>query len=143
MLAKKKRIAVALCLVVCMVLFPAPKAMAAVVDKGSEIVPMMEYIYDAECDFTITNGVAYMYASVTGDVTAATKCEVEVELQEKGLLFWNSVKTWTCTENGQSAEIDVSHRVTSGEKYRMVATFTVWSGTESETQTMTSKTVEA
>ena len=142
MFAKKKCVAAALCLAACLAAFPMPRAMAADANAGSEIMPMMEYINTVDHEFTISGGVANLYAVVSG-YSGVTKCEITVELQEKGLLFWDTVETWECTENSRRAEIDVSHRVTSGEKYRMVATFTVWSGTESETQTMTSKTVEA
>lgn len=141
MFAKKKCVAAALCLAVCLAALPMPRAMAADTNAGSEIMPMMEYINTADCDFSISGGVASLYAVVSG-YSGVTKCEITVELQEKGLLFWDTVETWECAENSRRAEIDVSHKVTSGEKYRMVATFTVWSGTESETQTMTSKTAE-
>lgn len=103
----------------------------------------MEYIYDADYDFVISGGKAIMYAVVSGNSTKATKCEVTIELQEKGLVRWNTVESWTSTETGRRAELDVSLAVTAGKSYRMVMTATVWSGSDSETQTMTSKTLKA
>lgn len=134
-----------LCLTLCLAAFPMPQAMAAVPPGtgDSEIMPMMEYIYDADLDFVISNGKAHMYAVVNGHSAKATKCEVTVELQQKGLLFWNTIESWTATENARRAEVDVSYAVTTGEKYRMVATVTVWSGADSETQTMTSGAITA
>ena len=145
MFAKRKFLAAVLCLMMCIAAFPVPQAAAAAPGTGGSgvIVPMMEYIYDADYDFAISNGNAVMYAIVRGHSSKATKCEVTVELQEKGLIFWNTVETWTSTENGRSAEVDVSHAVTEGKSYRMVTTVTVWSGTDSETKTMTSGALEA
>lgn len=145
MFRKESRLAVALCLVLCMVAIPVPQAMAAAPTTGgeTEIMPLMEYINDADYDFVISDGTASMYAMVRGQYPTATKCEVVVELQKKGLLFWDTVESWTVTKDGRSAEVDVSHKVTAGKTYRMVATVTVWSGSDSETKTMTSGTLEA
>lgn len=104
---------------------------------------MMEYIAGADYDFSVSNGQAMMYATVNGYASLATKCEITIELQEQKLLFWNTVKTWNTVEYGRRAELEVTRSVTSGKSYRMVTTVTVWSGTESETQTMTSGTLEA
>ena len=132
---KRRGFAAILCLALCLVAFPVPQAMAAAPSTGeSEIMPLMEYIFDAEADFTISDGTAYMFAFVDGHLGKATKCEVTVELQRKGLLFWNTIETWTSTENGHRAEVDVSCAVADGETYRMVTSVTVWSGTQSETQ---------
>ena len=145
MFGKKRSFAAALCVALCLSVFPVPQAMAASPSTGggSEIMPMMEYIYDADYDFVISDGKAVMHALVRGNSSEATKCEVTVELQEKGMLFWDTVETWTVTETGRRAEIDVSHKVTAGETYRMVTTVTVWSNSESETKTMTSGALEA
>ena len=142
---KKKGFAAALCMLLCLIAFPVPQAMAAAPSASAEsgIMPRMEYIYDADSDFVISDGKAIMYAMVRGHSAEATKCEVTVELQEKGLLFWNTVESWTVTENGRRAEVDVSCDVTSGETYRMVTTVTVRSGSESETRTITSGAIKA
>lgn len=134
-MVKKRSFATVLCLALCLVAFPVPQAMAATPDTGENmIMPLMEYIFDAEADFTISNGTAFMFAFVDGHLGRTTKCEVTVELQRKGLLFWDTIETWTATENGARAEVDVSCAVTAGETYRMVTTVTAWSGTQSETR---------
>ena len=67
-----------------------------------------------------------------------------MELQERSLLFfWDTVETWSVEETGQRATISQTASVTSGTTYRAVATVTVWSGSQSETQTLTSDTVKA
>lgn len=145
MIGKKGSLVVALGIAFCLMAVQVPQAKAAApFDSGeTKIMPLMEYINDADYAFEITDGKAIMYAMVRGQSTTTTKCEVTVELQKKGLLFWNTVETWTATENSRSAELDVSCAVTAGEAYRMVATVTVWSGTDSETKTMTSDSIKA
>lgn len=142
---KNKSLAAALCLALCLVTFPVPQAMAAapITEGATEIMPRMEYIYDARHNFVISDGEAVMSARVRGNSEKATKCEVTVELQEKGLLLWSTVDTWTATENGRRAELDISRTVTAGKTYRMVTTVTVWSGSDSETKTMTSSSIKA
>lgn len=64
--------------------------MAADMDNNSgytEIMPMMEYIANTNYNFFISNGKAKMHAVVEGLSQKATKCEVTIELQEKGLFF--------------------------------------------------------
>lgn len=84
-----------------------------------------------------------MYATVDGHSSKATKCEITIELQEKGLLFWDTIETWHTVKYGRSAELETSKGVTSGKSYRIVTTVTVWGGTDSETQTITSDTIKA
>ena len=103
----------------------------------------MDYIYDADYDFVVSNGKASMYAVVRGHSSKATKCEVTVELQEKGIIFWDTIRSWTETENGRRAELDVSYNVTTGKSYRMVTTVTVWNGNDSESRSMTSEVLKS
>ena len=107
------------------------------------VVPLMDYIYDADYDFVVSDGKARMYAVVRGHSSKATKCEVTVELQEKGIIFWDTIRSWTQTENGRRAELDVSYNVTTGKSYRMVTTVTVWNGSDSESRSMTSEVLKA
>lgn len=142
MSAKKQFLSTVLCLLLCLTALPAPVALAA--DGGDyDVMPCMEYIYDADQVFSIDGGVASMYGYVEGVPGLATKCEVSIELQEKGLLLWNEVDTWTSSRTGSYAELDLAHSVTEGEKYRIVVTVTVWSGSDSETQTLKSEAIEA
>lgn len=146
MFTKRKTFIVILCLLICLTVIPIPQAMAvdvAVFNENSEILPLMEYIYSASHDFSISDGNASMYAAVNGHSSKATKCEITIELQEKGILFWDTVETWNAVEYGRRADLEVSKEVTSGKLYRMVTTVTVWSGSDSETKTMTSDAVKA
>lgn len=145
MSVKKNFLVTALCLAVCFTIIQTPPVMAIELDANDPVTIMrrMDYSYDADYDFVISNGKAVMYAIVRGHSAKATKCEVTVELQEKGLLFWDTVKSWTSAQNGRNADVDVSYAVTTGKTYRMVTTVTVWSGSASETRTMTSEALKA
>ena len=45
----------------------------------SQVMPLMEYIYEAIHKLSISNGVAIVYAHVRGKSSMATKCEITVE----------------------------------------------------------------
>lgn len=144
---KKRILAAFLCVFACLAVFPAPQAQAAgaavINPQSSQVMPLMEYIYDARHNLHVSDGQATIYALVRGHSSLATKCKVTVELQEKGLIFWSTVKSWSATESGRSAELNASYEVTSGKSYRLTTTVTVWSGSDSETQTFTSDSIKA
>lgn len=141
----KKRITALVCLLALLLTMPV-KAYAFSADAGVErlaAAPRMTYIYDAKCTLNIQNGVASVNAFVMGYPDTATKCEITVELQQKSLLFWNPVETWSDSQAGRRAAINESVSVSAGKSYRTVTTVTVWSGTESESRTLTSATYSA
>lgn len=140
----KKQIIATLCVVACLTAVPISQAYAVGPEQNCmkvEIMPLMEYISDAGCDFYIEDGVAYTDAYVVGYSSMATKCEIEVELQEKSGLLWKYYDSWSVSENGRRADLNESTEVSDGKSYRVVTKVTVWSGTKSETQTLTSKTL--
>ena len=142
---RKRVIPVILCVMICLGVFSIPHAFAAgnaLPDDPPAITPKMVYINNATYDFYIENGSAHMIAKVWGN-SGATKCDVVIELQEKGLLFWNTVGTWSTSENGYIATLKSSKAVTSGKTYRMVAKVTVWCGSASESRTLTSSSIKA
>ena len=150
MSTKRKILVAFLCVLACLTVLPTPQALAADVAVASQsdqvmsqVMPLMEYIYDARHNLSVSGGHATIYAYVRGNSSVATKCKITVELQEKGVLFWSTVKSWSTTEYGRTAELNASQSVTSGKSYRIVTTVTVWSGTDSETQTITSDASKA
>ena len=103
----------------------------------------MEPMTNGQCDLSIPNSTATVTAWVQGH-TDTTKTQVEIELQEQFLLFfWNTVDTWSATNNDDYCIVTGSSKVTSGKTYRAVATVTAWVGNDSETQTITTETVVA
>lgn len=146
MSTKRRMVFAVLCLVAYLTAMPIPQAKAAGVDvssASSSVMPIMEYISNIDYEFKISNGKARITARMDGYVAITTKCKVTVELQEKGLLFWNTVKTFSAVEYRDFAEVDTTYSVTSGKSYRLNITFTAWNGTHSETQTRTSETIKA
>jgi len=137
----RKRIAMLMaCLTLCLAATPA-NAAAALADP---VMPRMTYISEIDYSLSIDNDVADVYAYVSGYSNTATKCEVTIELQERTLLFfWDTVETWYGEATGRVVELAGMKIVTPGNTYRIVVTGTVWSGTESETQSVTSDTVQA
>lgn len=141
---KRRMVFAVLSLVACLTAIPIPQASAASVDvscASSSVMPLMEYISNLDYDFKISNGTAKITARMDGYVAITTKCKVTVELQEKGFLFWNTVKTFNAVEYRDFAEVDTTYSVASGKTYRLNITFTAWSGSDSETQTITSYTI--
>ncbi len=136
----KKRIVVTFLMVLCLAVMPVFQAYAA--DANDGIMPAMEYINSADYDLYIDNCVADIYVSVSGYPTV-TKCEIEVTLQQKGLIFWSDYDSWTLTENSRSADLYETTTVNENKNYRIVAEITVWSGSQSETRTLTSDTVRS
>lgn len=139
----KRRMAALVCLIMCLLAVPVNAYNTDSVYEQPEIMPRMTYINDADCYFYIEDCVASVDAFVRGYPSTATKCEIIVELQEKSFLRWNTIETWSDEQEGHRAEINESVEVTEGNSYRTVTTVTVWSGTDSETKTLTSKTINA
>lgn len=136
----KNRCIVVLCLAVCMFLMPALQANAV---SQEAIMPRMTYISNSDCGLTIEDSVATVDAFVNGNSSLATRCEIEVVLQEKGVLFWNDYASWSDSQSGRRAEIHESIGVNEGKKYRAVVTVTVWSGNDSETREFKTTTVNS
>ena len=110
----------------------------------SIINPRLTYIVDTECDFSIVGGKAIADCWVKGDISDATKSKVIVELQlESGANNWIAYATWVDTQNSFRAAVKESKTVTTGQTYRVKATYTVWEGSQSETIVVFSDEVTA
>ena len=140
---KRMKMVSAACLAACMMTSAMPAALAADVlspSAAQSIEPRMTYIAQADCLLSISSGTASVSGTVYGYYGQATKCTVTVVLQEKSGLFWNTIDTWTTTKNDYRASVSGSKSVTAGKTYRAQATVTVWAGSASESQTITTAT---
>ncbi len=75
-------------------------------------------------------------ATVTASVRAnssVTKITTKMELQKKGGSSYSTVKTWSSTVNSSSASLKKTAVVSKSSTYRVKTTFTVYTGTTSET----------
>lgn len=139
----RKRTVALICMLMCLLTVPVNAYNTDSAYEQTEIMPRMTYINDAKCYFYIEDSVASVEAFVRGYPSTATKCEITVELQEKSFLRWKTIETWSDEQDGSRADIYESVEVTEGNSYRTVTTVTVWSGTESETKSLTSDTIVA
>lgn len=139
----KKRITALVCLLALLLTMPVKAYAFDLKVNNAPRVPesRMTYIAGADCTLSIQGGIADVDAYVVGNGT--TKCEIIVELQEKSFLSWDPVASWSDAQNGRRAAVNESVKVTVGKSYRTVTTVTVWSGTESESKTLTSGTYRA
>lgn len=102
-----------------------------------------QYIYAADCDLVISGGTASIQSFVRGTPGSTTKCKIELKLQKKVLFWWTTVETWNKTALSYQASLNITQAVDSGKAYRAVAVFTVWNGSNSESATVTTASVEA
>ena len=121
----RKRTAALICMLMCLLTVPVSAYNTDSAYEQPEIMPRMTYINDADCYFYIKDGVASVEAFVRGYPSTATKCEITVELQEKSLLRWKTIETWSDEQDGRRAEISKSVEVTEGNSYQTVTTVTV------------------
>ncbi len=130
-------------LAICVSAIPARQISAANQTGDEALQPMMEYIMNATVDFNIPGSTANTYVYASGNPAEVTKCEIVVELQKKNLLSWEHVETWCVVRDGYRTSLSKTKAVISGKTYRVVATVTMWSGTDTETKTITSNAVQA
>ncbi|MFI3255327.1 MAG: hypothetical protein R3Y63_13485 [Eubacteriales bacterium] len=144
-----KRTVSLLCSVILMgSLIPQPSlANEATVDQDTALSysqeSRMTYINRASAGLTIRGNRATVSSRVFGYANLATKCSVKVTLQEKTLFSWKNVDTKTKTEHDSVLLYDLDYPVSSGKTYRVVSEVTVWSGSKSETRTVTSTSQKA
>lgn len=143
-----KKIAALLCLICCLSSIPVTAFAVsenenAVIDVSGENQIKMAYINDMDAQLYISNGTASVYAFVRGHKSLATQSEITVKLQVKSGLIWQTVATWSDSQAGHRASVNRLYGVTSGKKYRLVATGTVWNGSNSETRTITTSSVNS
>ncbi len=104
---------------------------------------MYTYISDKGTNLTINNGNAIVFAYVNGTESKVDKCSVSIELQEKSIFGWKTIKTWSTTDDAKCASISASYPVSVGKTYKVSGTVTVWSGKKSESADIVSNVVSS
>ena len=130
-------------LILCSTCLPVAKAADLGSTANEEMTIKSQYIHQAFCNLKILDGTAKIQGFVKGTNGATTKCEIELKLQLKVLIWWVTVGTWNKTALSYQASLNATHSVESGKTYRAVAVCTVWNGSNSESATVTSASVEA
>lgn len=110
----RKMLASSLCLTACLLATNVSQAYAlnettfSAVQNNIELY--MEYINDADCTFSISNGTATIHAWVRGQSGNSTKCQIVINLQERSGSTWKTVQTWSETQNGRKATVNASKK---------------------------------
>ncbi len=136
---KKRLISVFVCV---MFLFATPvyattdPVQADAVDNVS--VMRMTYISSCSANLNIsTSGTATVQSSIVG-VTSVTSVKIVATLQYYNAGVWTPLQSWTQTATGRTLTISPTRSVGSGYTYRVVSKVTAYSGSSSETATVTS-----
>jgi len=97
---KANRILALLCMF--LIIFPICLSFAAAEelnDPVHEDPPVdLQYIRQAKCDLAISSGTASIISIVKGAYGSTTKCEIDLSLQKKTSLGWDTVATWAKIE---------------------------------------------
>ena len=129
--------------VLCSFCAPIVSAAGSHSDDENEPPVKYQYIQDTRCELIINGSNAGIKSYVYGVNGTVTTCKIELKLQKKVLFWWTTVETWEKTEANYQTSLNVTAPVISGKTYRAVAVVTVWAGSNSESATATSATVEA
>lgn len=100
--------------------------------EGGAAQPRFNYTAFTVTGLKITNGVAYCTADAEGYNDITTKIHIEMNLQQYLALQWTTIGTWQGTFNGIDGVLAKTKALTSSGRYRVRATYTVYSGSASE-----------
>lgn len=102
------------------------------------VAPYMDYINDATVGLKITSGgEAQVRSSIVGYSSTVDKVKIEATLQQYKNGSWTDLKTWTKSFSSYKGNLGETYQVSKGYSYRVVTKFTAYSGSKSETQTVT------
>ncbi|MEF9921456.1 MAG: hypothetical protein RR769_00960 [Anaerovoracaceae bacterium] len=103
------------------------------------ISPRMDYIVQAKGSLYIdANGVATVSCSVYGYQDTATRVEISANLQQYKSGRWVTLETFTAESDSHRTSLSETHSISKGYRYRVQATIKAYSGSKSETKTVTS-----
>lgn len=130
-----------LALVMCLVLMCGTGLMASAETAENQVQPRYSYTRGISATLANSGGKALCVGDVNGYNGTTTKIVVTMTLQKKTLLWWSKVDEWTTTANTYMASISKTVAVDSGT-HRVKVEATVYSGSNSEEVSCTSKTYE-
>ncbi len=130
-----KRIRSLLCLVMSVVLLLSMNVWSGgiVSAEGTGAQPRFSYTNYTATGLNITTaGVAVCTADVEGYDGITTKVHIKMTLQQYLALQWTTIASWQGTFNGVDGVLSKTKTLTSSGRYRVRATYTVYSGSASE-----------
>ena len=136
---KKKTIT--LMLVMLLVSISAMPALAdTTLESDNRIIisPMYTYISQAKAQISInSSGKATVETYLSGN-SKVTSTKATIRLQQYKGGNWTTIKTWNERNNSRILDFDDTYTVSSGYEYRVQSTVTAYSGSQSESITVTS-----
>ena len=113
-------------------------ASSSKVNDDIGVSPMFTYIIDAETQIFInSSGKATVETYLTGN-NQVTSTRAIINLQQYKNGRWTTIKTWNESSSTRILNFSSTYYVTSGYSYRVQSTVTAYSGTNSESTTLTS-----
>ncbi len=128
---KKSIVSILLALVI--ILTVSTATFAAVVDDNIA-VPYYVYILNTGASFEVNTFSCTCSGSMTAR-SSATKVKIKMQLQKENDGVWSTVETWEETFTGTSGAMEESATISPFSNYRLKATFTAYSGSDSESAT--------
>lgn len=108
---------------------------SAQVPDSNVVAPFATYITTTNATLDVGTLYADVYGSMTGN-TNVTKVKVKLNLQKNSDGVYETVETWEKTFNSRTGYITDSKLISPFSDYRLKATFTAYSGENSETKTL-------
>ena len=113
-------------------------ASSSKVNDDIGVSPMFTYIIDAETQIFInSSGKATVETYLTGN-NQVTSTRAIINLQQYKNGRWTTIKTWNESSSTRILNFSSTYYVNSGYSYRVQSTVTAYSGTNSESTTLTS-----
>jgi hypothetical protein len=137
LIVKRKLIPVLLAMLLVISSTMAVSAIGNDLDDEIIISPMFTYIFRAEAQIYInSSGKATAITDVFGN-KSVTSTRAIVRLQQLRDEGWVTIRSWTETSNTRFLNFAGTYNVPKGYYYRVQSTVTAYSGSQSETTTLT------
>ncbi|MBC8589472.1 hypothetical protein [Paratissierella segnis] len=102
------------------------------------ISPMYTYISEARSRLQIDSGGKATVETYLSGNSKVTSTKATIRLQQYKGGNWTTIKTWNERNNSRILDFDDTYAVSSGYEYRVQSTVTAYSGSQSESITVTS-----
>lgn len=121
-------------LVALVMIFTLALSVFAAVVKDDTVSPCLTYIGGTDTTFKINT----FSCEATGDMcgrNGTIKVKIKFQLQKNNDGVWETVETWEKTFNGVSGDLSVSKATAPFNTYRLKATYTAYTSSDSESLT--------
>lgn len=135
-----------LCLIMCTLLLMscinhvyADEIVPLAAPTAPSISPLLEYISENNANISVdNNGVATISCKAFGHIGITTRIEITADLQRYDNGRWITINRFATASDSHRATLSHTHTLAKGYTYRVQATVTANSGTEIESDMVTS-----